>query len=194
MNNIERILTGINIESIKQKLNAHPEWWDEITVRQDHPGSYHKDTRTIYLIGPKAFSYSGVYQDLSSKIYPHWDDFEDEIEDIGYTMFKACGLKQGGRVMLVELKPEGRIPRHTDEGPYAEHYSRFHIPIMTNKSGLCVDGVNEKGELFPECVEMGPGELWWFNHRLGHSAFNRSDTSRVHLILDAVSEKYPVRN
>jgi len=191
MENIKRILTGLNIEPIKQKLNAHPEWWDEITVRQDHPGSYHKDTQTIYLIGPVAFTVQDVYCNLGLMNYPHFADFEQDLESLSTSIIQAAHLTQGGRVMLVKLKPGGFIHLHVDEGPYAEHFSRFHIPIVTNKRcSLAVQNNHQETEM----ALMGEGELWWFNHRTHHMAHNGGSEDRVHLIIDAVSEKFPVVN
>jgi hypothetical protein len=189
MNNIKRILTGLNIEPIKQKLNAHPEWWDEITIRQDHPGSYHKDTEAIYLVGPVSFSYEDVYTNLGLMHYPHWADFDEELESLSTSIIQAAHLTRGGRVMLVKLKPGGVIDYHVDEGPYAEQFSRFHIPIITNPK--CMISVDQD-EQRSETEYMKAGEMWWFNHRKPHFVFNHGTEDRIHLIIDAVSEKYPV--
>lgn len=190
MENIKRILTGLNIEPIKQKLNAHPEWWNEITIRQDHPGSYHKDTETIYLIGPVAFTVQDVYCNLGLMNYPHFADFDEDLKSLSKSIIQAAHLTQGGRVMLVKLKPHGYIPNHVDEGPYAEHFSRFHIPIITNDQSFLSVHDGQSGEI----ERMKAGELWWFNHRKEHHATNSGETDRIHLIIDAVSEKYPVVN
>lgn len=81
-----------------------------------------------------------------------------------------------GRVMIVGLKPGGRIVPHRDEGLYAETYSRAHFCLYALPGNLFYCGF--------DCVAMLPGELWWFNHRQTHSVVNNSDNERIHLILD----------
>jgi Aspartyl/Asparaginyl beta-hydroxylase len=79
--------------------------------------------------------------------------------------------------MLVRLKAGGAITPHVDEGAYAQHYARFHLPIDSTAACrfFCGD----------ESVHMAPGEFWWFDHQREHSVVN-DGPDRVHLILDLV--------
>jgi hypothetical protein len=89
--------------------------------------------------------------------------------------------------MLVELKNEGVINKHIDEGHYADTYMRFHIPIKSD------DGSEFHVELedsVEEVAHMRPGDLWWFNHKKPHFALNVSSQSRVHLIVDLKTSEF----
>lgn len=81
-----------------------------------------------------------------------------------------------GRVMLSVLTKENAIQWHTDNGPYHERHTRFHIPLLTNP--LCFLQVRN------EQVHMEVGALWWFNNRYQHTAINFGLTHRVHLIFE----------
>jgi hypothetical protein len=40
-----------------------------------------------------------------------------------------------------------------------------------------------------EQVEMEVGQLWWFDNKVLHSAYNGSSVPRVHLIFDLLQEE-----
>lgn len=82
------------------------------------------------------------------------------------------------RVRLLALQPGADIGTHVDEPAGERKEARLHLPITTNpEASFSVEG---------EEVTMGAGELWWFNVGLPHSARNRGDSPRVHLVIDCV--------
>lgn len=155
--------------------------WDVFTARQKTPGSPHHDTRCILLRGPDAdyFDANVVFNMIECRDSP-------AIEDLPATRdlcAEACArlrVAKLGRVMLVELAPGGHIDLHSDEGDYAAHYERFHIPLTSDAGNEFHNG--------GQVLHMQPGELWRFNHRKQHEVFNNSATPRIHLIIDAVTD------
>lgn len=179
-----QLLTGLNVQPLIDKLEAIPQMWNDITLRQDYPGSAHTDTECIFIRGPLQFTAQDYFNDLSAAPYPAAPVFEKELKHLIEPLMEAIALEQLGRVLLVKLKPGGHVKAHSDEGRYADFYSRFHIPVITNEG--CV---NTTGG---EAVHWPVGTAWWFNHKQVHTADNAGDTDRVHLIVDAVSPLFPV--
>lgn len=160
------------LESVDQTL------WDRYTERQSYQGSAHHATKTIYLRGPHEWTQECVQLSLSSVDYVFEQRLLPRTTRLMGNIFGLLGATDWGRVMVVALKPHGSIDEHVDEGLYAEHYQRVHLVLSAEPNRdyfYCGDDVRV----------FNNGELWWFNHRLIHSASNLSSTHpRIHLILD----------
>ena len=159
----------------------HCGMWDEFTARQDTPGSAHHATRCIVLRGPDTenLDKEAVFGCLESVDLPTIERLP-AVRELCRLACQLLRVRTLGRVMMVELPASAAIDRHRDEGAYAEHFDRFHLPL-----------VSEPGNVFTcgdETIHMAPGELWQFNHRIEHEVANNSSAPRIHLIIDAVIE------
>ena len=83
-----------------------------------------------------------------------------------------------GRSRLMRLAPGARVSRHTDSHYFWRKHLRIHVPISAEPEVAFYCGDDE--------VNMSPGESWTFNNWLPHSVENRSDKSRIHLVIDTV--------
>ncbi|HSB09386.1 MAG TPA: aspartyl/asparaginyl beta-hydroxylase domain-containing protein [Blastocatellia bacterium] len=78
---------------------------------------------------------------------------------------------------LLKLGAGARIIEHRDHSLSLEDGEiRLHVPITTSP---LVDFY-----LNGERIEMKSGECWYINANLPHKVNNRSDTARVHLVID----------
>lgn len=83
-----------------------------------------------------------------------------------------------GRSRLMRLTPGASVAHHTDMHYFWRNHLRIHIPILTEPEvAFYCDG---------EEVHMAPGESWTFDNWRGHSVENRSDRTRIHLVIDTV--------
>lgn len=71
---------------------------------------------------------------------------------------------------------------HVDIGSYYFIRNRFHL-VLRSPSGSVLRAGDEQ-------VRMSEGELWWFNNKQHHSAFNESDEWRIHYIFDLLPPSY----
>lgn len=81
-------------------------------------------------------------------------------------------------VRLLKLAAGAQIHEHKDADLcYEEGLVRFHIPVFTNK----------EVEFFlqGEQMHLQEGECWYLNFNLPHSLHNKSNTDRIHLVIDA---------
>jgi GNAT superfamily N-acetyltransferase len=179
MNHFTKIPFGFNPSMKLRELDASPEMWHQITARQDFPGSDHKDTQTIYLRGPGHMEVPSDYVAVGNAV-----DYRGNLEALPFCeallcdALKAIGATELGYVMVVKLKAGGRVTPHIDEGPYSDHFTRFHLVLSTNDG--CLFHVEQ------EAQHMAAGELWQFDHKATHAFVNAGDTDRIHIIFDAV--------
>jgi hypothetical protein len=176
--NFSRIATGVDVAPLLAVLDANPQLWREITVRQEFPGSAHHDTETVYLRGPLALTVDEYMGTTTAIDYPAMAKFSSVLQLLLVPILRSLAVDELGYVMLVKLQPDGTVDQHIDEGIYADHYSRFHL-VLTGEAGstLTVGG---------ETQHCAPGEVWWFDHKALHCAVNEAPTPRIHLIFVAV--------
>ena len=174
-----KLKAGLHLQPFLDKLKAKPILWDEITARQDSTASAHHDTECIYARGPYKFTPYYVTYDLGAYDYPVLEYLNDEMADLMMPLLKEMYVSELGRVLIVKLKPGGHVDAHTDQGAYADHFSRFHIVIQTNEG--CSQTCGNAYE------EFEVGDVWWFDHKQKHTALNKGTEDRVHIIFDAIT-------
>lgn len=175
-------LLGANDKSIRQAAQCMEEirhngyLWDSVTHRQDYPGSAHRDTRAIYLRWAKEWTPECIFESLSAEWCKPAVILHKTMGMVRSVLAEVHATKLG-RVMLASLRPGGVITPHCDEGAYARHFTRYHVPLASDPGNAFRVG--------EDLVAMQVGELWTFRHDLEHSVQNGSQRERVHLIVDA---------
>lgn len=118
------------------------------------------------------------YHELHFKNYPYFiktyeylEKFADEVEG------------QLTRAIIVSLAPKSKVYPHIDWGNYYIGKNRYHIPIKTTGSINICEG---EQQIYQE------GELWWFDNKKEHEAYNPSDEERIHIIFDILPKKRTV--
>jgi hypothetical protein len=83
-----------------------------------------------------------------------------------------------GRSRLMRLTPGAIVAHHTDSHYFWRNHLRIHVPILTEPE-VAFYCENEE-------VHMARGESWTFNNWVDHAVENRSDKTRIHLVIDTV--------
>jgi len=86
-----------------------------------------------------------------------------------------------GRVRLVRLPGGAHVRPHRDRGDYYRQRDRYHL-VLRSDGGSVMRAADEQ-------VTMSPGELWWFDNKAIHEAWNPGDGDRVHLIFDLLPRR-----
>lgn len=175
--NFKLLAWDVDVAPLLNALQAQPELWKEITARQDHPASAHKDTEAIFLRGPREISAGSAFYDLMSIDYPARVKLP-EAEPLIALTHELIGKEHLSRVMVVSLKAGGFITPHRDEGSYAAETVRLHVSLQSDEGNVFTCGF--------EAVHMRPGDVWWFDHHTKHEVRNNSERERIHLIVDWV--------
>ena len=88
------------------------------------------------------------------------------------------------RAWIAVMDPGAFIGDHID---YNTDYSvRYHIPLTTNED--CGFHVIDKNGVKHE-QSMLPGECWFLNQGLRHSAWNKGKTTRAHIIISFLGQE-----
>lgn len=83
-----------------------------------------------------------------------------------------------GRAKLVLLPAGRRVYPHVDRGEYYKLRERFHL-VLSSADGSWLRAGEEE-------VTMREGELWWFDNKAMHEAWNKGARDRIHLIFDVL--------
>jgi hypothetical protein len=184
--NFELLVSGLDVKPMLLALENMPELWKECTIRQEYPNTCHADTENIFLRGPKTLTHNDYFFDYGSYDYPAMDRLGETLIPLVKPVFEKLQITEMGRMIIVKLKPHGIVKTHVDEGDYADHFSRFHICLQAEE-GSTLTAYNES-------KHFSPGEAWWFNHKSVHFGTNDSDIPRIHIIFDAVTPLYSMKD
>lgn len=181
MTHFKLLASGLDVSKLAAEIASQPDLFDEVTDRQDYPGSAHRDSKTIFLRWCKGLDVKSAFSEIPAFDFPAMGKLATARELINYAIHRA-GAQQLGRVLVVSLRPGGVVTPHADEGAYADFYERFHIVLKSEPGNIfrCED----------ETVEMKTGDLWCFNHKTEHEVRNMSDSNRIHLIIDMVAPEF----
>lgn len=170
-----RLLDVCDVSAIKEKVAALSEAdWEAANWRQERFDA-HRDTQTIELIFDQDFRHENPTK-RDSYFSLDCDRVLASIEESISDYFTGDGY--AARVLLVRLKPRGKIPAHVDTGFSLMNSRRVHIPLTSNDRVIFSVG--------DETRVMKEGELWEINNARIHSVENSSEKGRVHLIVDWV--------
>lgn len=172
--------SGIDVSAMRQELDEQPELWDLSTSRQSSI-RVQRETSNIHLrnaVKPIPEGISGTDWHLSKRtrvadrcpvIYRFVESFAAEMN---------ASLS---RLTVVRLNPNGRVYPHIDAGEYYRVRDRYHL-VVQSPDGSDMSCGDER-------VVFREGELWWFDNKAPHEAFNNSSQGRIHVIFDLLPSK-----
>ena len=80
------------------------------------------------------------------------------------------------RAKIVSLPAGKRVYPHIDRGEYYRFRDRYHFVLRSNNGSWLKAGDEE--------VRMQEGELWRFDNKQVHEAYNDGEEDRIHMIFD----------
>jgi hypothetical protein len=179
MNNFKKIQSDIDVSPFLKELETYLQKYPWDTARSMLI-DVQKETRNIHLrhhVTSQKFPEipNSPLHALTTHTYPHFQNT--------YAFLERIARKQNGslsRAMIVKLLPHSQVYKHYDAGTYYKVRDRYHLVLQSDGSRMTSG--NE------ECI-WHKGELWWFNNKLVHEAFNESDKERIHIIFDVLPQK-----
>ncbi len=173
MNYFKLIHSGIDVAPLLEEVQAQEQAWLLNTSRQDKI-RVQRDTNTIFLSGPVAQPDLNVNENQESRLTPVSKLFPKALAFM--TGVAEQRNAQLSRATIVRLKPKSQVSRHIDIGSYYLIRDRFHLVLYSSAGSVLMSG--------GEQVRMQQGELWWFDNKQYHEAYNESDEWRIHYIFD----------
>lgn len=173
------IRKDVDVAPLLAEIEQRPEAWLLNTSRQDKI-KVQKDTNTIFLrkAVPRPDLNTNENQECvttaAAESFPLAMRFLEQA---------AIDLRSPlSRATIVRLKPHSEVGVHIDIGSYYLIRNRYHL-VLRSPSGSVLRAGDEE-------VRMSEGELWWFDNKQHHSAFNESDEWRIHYIFDVLQPGY----
>lgn len=189
MRNFLKVGQGIDVVPIVNSLIRQPELWNAETCRTAFAGSPHTEVDDILLrfndlepyrkISPdgKTMSeYVGAVNDEHESICQLAWSKVPEAHKVIFDLMHYLRAFRLGRVLITRLPAGKVIAPHQDGDAHAAYYERYHIVLQNNLGSLFNCG--------NECVQMHPGEIWWFQNAQEHSVENYSNDDRLTMIVD----------
>jgi outer membrane protein assembly factor BamB/orotate phosphoribosyltransferase len=173
------IHSGIDVAPLLAEVRAQEEIWRNNTSRQDKI-HVQRNTNTIFI--------SAAVRRPELHIN---ENQESRFTDVSRLFPKAVVFLTGiakemgaqlSRATIVRLKPRSRVFRHIDSGSYYFIRDRYHLVVSSPAGSVLISG--------DEQVRMREGELWWFNNKQHHEAYNESDEWRIHYVFDLLPAAY----
>ena len=171
----------VDIRPFLAELDSHPELWEHDTSRQDSI-KVQRETSNIPLRGaskpvPAGIAVRDVHPSRTTELAQYYPSIYQWASD-----FAARVGGELGRLTIVRLNPGGTVHPHIDEGEYYLSRDRYHLVLASTGGSEMQCG--------SETVVFREGQLWWFDNKASHSAYNPSQHSRIHIIFDVK----PARN
>jgi orotate phosphoribosyltransferase len=173
-------IANIDIGDFEEEVDRTPEeFWSEYGARKQL--KVQKETDSIILRkvkltrSPDADSGTAnsvhVHEDIATKHAQYYPSIMNYLLSFAGSMHSILS-----RAMIVRLSPNKQVYPHFDAGYYYLIRDRYHLVIRSPQGS--------KMRCMNDFSVWQKGELWWFNNKVEHEAFNAGDDWRIHLIFD----------
>jgi len=178
MTSIRHVASGYDVHPLIEQLAAHPEVWNQHTMRTQGYKTPHKAVDDIWVRYNAWENFTGDVQAFNARHESSWYPVIADIPaawSLVRKVMRDVGGKQLGGVLITRIPPGGEVAPHIDTGWHAGHYEKFAIQIAGNQQqAFCF----EDAELRPM-----PGDLYTFDNSHLHWVTNDSDEPRITLII-----------
>ncbi len=173
LRNFRVVKVGLDVRPIADEIARQPEAWFQQTGRQNV--RVQAEALAIPLRGIRKSKIAGrARRDVHETRYTTLSG----AFPIARAFIESVAQEVGGRLgraKIVNLPPGRKVLPHVDRGDYYACRDRYH---------LVIESLGSRMRAGDEEVVMRPGELWWFDNKAEHSAWNDTEAPRVHLIFD----------
>jgi aspartyl/asparaginyl beta-hydroxylase (cupin superfamily) len=175
MQYFRRIGSGIDPEPFLDEIAAVDSAWDSATGRQQKI----KVQREALAIPLRGLRKSAIGDRKRRDVHASRWTTGSERFPLACRFLNEIAEAQDalpGRAKIVCLPAGRRVYPHIDRGDYYAVRDRYHL-VLRSAAGSWLKAGDEE-------VRMQQGELWWFDNKQLHEAFNDGDQDRIHMIFD----------
>jgi len=175
---IQKLASGFHVEPLIRQLEAHPELWNEHTLRTDRYRTPHEGVSDIWVRFNAWENFDG--DAVKFTMEPHesaWYPCITKIPSawsLARKVYRHVGGKKLGGILITRIPARGEVKPHIDSGWHATHYGKFAVQIKGNgDQAFCF----EDSQLHPL-----PGDMYEFDNSRLHWVRNDSSEERITLI------------
>lgn len=180
MHNFQCLGANIDVIPLLNAVMRDPALWNQHTLRTNHPNTAHAAVDDIWLRFNETDDPEAVVDDKDCVNYPAWWALP-QARTLIFDLMRRVEGERLGRVLITRLAPGRKIIPHVDGGTPATYYDRFHIVL--NSAPGCLFRAGD------ETIQMGTGQVWWFDNTKEHEVVNNSVDDRIHMIIDIRTSK-----
>jgi Aspartyl/Asparaginyl beta-hydroxylase len=170
--------SAFDVSAIQQELSAHPDVWNTIKHRTEHPMSPHREVDDVWMRYNPIENYHGDMQRFNDEHTPEWYPVADKlpaVKVVSEALFKQLKGEQLGAVLITRIPAGRQVYPHVDGGWHARTFDKFCVTIRGNHAqAFCFDG---------EELRTGDGDFFWFDNAYPHWVKNDSAEDRISLIV-----------
>lgn len=169
--------TDVPAEPFLAELSAASDVWSVATGRQDKI-AVQREALAVPLRGLRKSAIDGrARRDVHES---RWTSTSKQFSHARKFLKKFANEVGGelGRAKLVSLPAGRRVYPHIDRGEYYRVRDRHHLVLRSTDGSWLRAGDEE--------ITMRQGELWWFDNKALHEAWNTGSEDRIHLIFDVL--------
>lgn len=179
MKYFRRLRAGVDVSPFLSELAAASDAWSVATGRQDKI----MVQREALAVPIRGLRKSAIGENKRRDVHAsRWTNTSKPFP-VARRFLKSFVRTEGGelgRAKLVLLPAGRRVYPHVDRGEYYRVRNRYHL-VLKSAAGSWLKAGDEE-------VTMREGELWWFDNKAMHEAWNRGEEDRIHLIFDVLPE------
>lgn len=182
MKHFQKILSGVGVAPLNAAIAAHPELWDQFSLRREIKDGPHSRMQDIWVRYRDINEFNGdraAFNEEHTPIwYPAWEVLTP-IKALVNGLYTLVGGESLGGILITRIPPGCGIDPHTDTGWHVETFSKYYVSLQSAPGAEFVcshEGVQE-------LIEPSPGDVWLFDNRKQHWVKNGSDQDRVTLIV-----------
>ena len=166
-----------DVSVLASQLEEHPEIWNEIPFRTEHPESPHRESSDIWVRYNRRDNYAGNMQTFNGEHVSEWYPVIAKIPAVIDLCWGLCLKERAtlGGVLITKVPAGKQIYPHVDGGWHAAVHEKFIITVKGNeRQSFNFDG---------ESLSTIPGESFWFENAYPHWVKNESAEDRISLIV-----------
>jgi hypothetical protein len=176
---ITDLMHRFDVREAVAQLDAHPELWNQHTLRTERYDTPHSGVSDIWLRFNDWSHYAGDVHAFT--MLPHesvWYPAATQLpalRQLALDVFRFVVGESLGGVLITKIPPGGEVAPHVDSGWHATHYEKFAVQLKGNR---------EQAFHFDDAeLRPLPGDLYTFDNARRHWVTNGSDEDRITLIV-----------
>lgn len=169
---------AFDVSGLNKQLAEHPEVWDAITLRKDHPRSPHREISDVWVRYNPIENYHGDMAAFNSRHVGQWYPVAEvltEAKRLAVSVMQDVGAEELGAVLITKIPPGKQVYPHVDGGWHASYYEKFAVQVQGND--------RQAFHFKDEELITRDGDLFWFENAFPHWVTNESDMDRITLII-----------
>jgi hypothetical protein len=160
------------------QLISHPELWNEITLRSEHPQSPHREISDIWVRYNPIENYTGDMKAFNSEHISQWYptvEYLSEARLLSEMIVDEFEADQLGAVLITKIPAGKQCYPHIDQGWHARFYEKFALQVKGNSE--------QSFHVEDEMLRTETGDLFAFDNSKPHWVLNPSSEDRITMIV-----------